>query len=348
MTYESNESVTGTALDSIEIRDLPLESLKAWLKTMQLIRVFELSCESLALNSRVVSAVHSSAGQEAVAVGSIAALEPHDLVIGPHRTHHHAMAKGMTARQLMAELFGRSTGCAEGRGGTMHLRDVAHGYLGGNGIVGASVGIGLGTALASKIRGNDQVTIAYVGDGGLNTGRIWEAINLAQVWQVPLIVICENNLYAVETATAQLTGGNSIIGRALGFGITAESIDGQDVGAVYRSTRAARQRAVNGQGPTFIEARTYRYEGHQSGQKITYRSQEELELWKSTKDPIERLKVALIRENLLSDAEFESIVTSAAEEVRDAIQFAEESPWPEFDTAYTDVTKIDLKMRQNP
>jgi len=114
MTYESNESVTGTALDSIEIRDLPLESLKAWLKTMQLIRVFELSCESLALNSRVVSAVHSSAGQEAVAVGSIAALEPHDLVIGPHRTHHHAMAKGMTARQLMAELFGRSTGCRPG------------------------------------------------------------------------------------------------------------------------------------------------------------------------------------------------------------------------------------------
>lgn len=348
MTKVSGDVEAELTLQTIGLHDLPLESLVSWLEKMLLIRTFELSCEPLALNASLVSAIHSSAGQEAVAVGSIAALELHDLIVGPHRTHHHAIAKGMEARALMAELFGRAAGCAEGRGGTMHLRDVANGYLGGNGIVGSSVGLGLGVALASKIRGDEQITIAYIGDGGINSGRTWESINLAAVWKVPLIIICENNLYAVETPTAQLTGGTSIVRRAEGFGLAVESVDGQDVGAMYRSTRHARSRAVSGDGPTFIEAKTYRYEGHQSGQQIHYRTKEEQLHWKLTKDPIDRLKVALQESGILTAADYESIVASTAKQVRDAIAFAETAPWPEPDSAYLDVTGIDLKMRGNP
>jgi TPP-dependent pyruvate/acetoin dehydrogenase alpha subunit len=315
---------------------------------MLLIREFETACDPLALTARMVTAIHSSAGQEAVAVGSVGALADIDLVVGPHRTHHHALAKGMDPRELMAELFGRSAGCSGGRGGTMHLRDLARGYLGGNGIVGAGVGIAVGVALAARMRASGQVTVAYVGDGGVNTGRTWEAVNLAVIWRLPVIVICENNMYAVETDSMEMTGGRSIMQRAEGFGIPARSIDGQDVGAVYRATRDAHERAASGDGPTFIEARTYRYEGHQTGQKITYRTPEEVDAWRSARDPIERMRDAMASAGILDEEAFAKLRAAALRRVAEAVEFAESSPWPEAGIAATNVTGLELGMRSNP
>jgi TPP-dependent pyruvate/acetoin dehydrogenase alpha subunit len=229
----------------------------------------------------------------------------------------------------------------------MHLRDVAKGYLGGNGIVGAGIGIGMGVALASRLQGKEQVTVAYVGDGGLNTGRVWEAVNLAVVWKVPLIVICENNFYAVETASLRMTGGGSPVKRAAGFGLPSISVDGQDVGAIYREAALARERAVQGDGPTFIEARTYRYEGHQTGQRIRYRTSEEVDAWRRVRDPIERLARAMKASGLLDDAEEQSLKDEAIETVRDAIAFADASAWPDRASALADVTGLDLRMRGN-
>src|SRR5438067_6040762 len=278
-------------LIEIRLEGVPLDDLGEWLETMLLIREFEESLEPLTTSgTQIPGGVHQASGQEAVALGVMRALEPQDIVASPHRPHHHALAKGMTARVAMAELWGRTTGCAGGRGRTMHLNDFALGYFGSNGIVGAPVGIAMGAALAAKLRRTDQVCVGFFGEGGANTGRTWEAINFAAVQKLPLIAVCENNQYAVETfigRSAALDG--SIARRGAGFGLPAVQVDGQDVGAVYRATREARERAARGEGPTFIEAVTYRYRGHNTGEVANYREDEEIEHWRTTKDPIERL-----------------------------------------------------------
>lgn len=332
----------------LDLDGLPKDELREWLATMLLIREFELACDPLSLEARMVGAIHSSVGQEAVAVGSMRALREPDIVAGSHRSHHHALARGLPPSAVMAELFGRVTGISEGRGGTMHLRDVGRGYLGGNGIVGAGVGLAMGAALAASMQGRDQVAVGFVGDGGMNTGRTWESINLAVIWKLPLVVICENNLYAVETTTALMTGGGSIVARAEAFGIAASQVDGQDVGAMYRATRDARARAVAGHGPSFIEARTYRYQGHNTGQVIKYRTESELESWRSTRDPVERLRLGLEAQGLLEPGAFDATERIAKAQVEEAVAFAEGSAWPDPADAGLDVTTLDLHVRGNP
>ncbi len=239
-----------------------------WLRTMLLIRRFEERAEQLTTRGKVPGGVHPAVGQEATAVGVASALTRQDTVSAPHRGHHHALAKGMSPDGLMAELYGKATGVSRGRGGSMHLAGFEIGFIGSNGIVGASVGLGLGDAFAAHYRGEPRVAVAFFGDGGINTGRTWESLNLASAWKLPLIAICENNLYAVETPTASVTGGGSMARRAEGFGLTSLSVDGQDVFAVHEAAVAARARALAGDGPTFIEARTYRYSGHGSGEGV--------------------------------------------------------------------------------
>ncbi len=256
----------------VDLDGIATEVALAWLESMLRIREFESRCDPLVLTGRIAGGVHLSLGQEAVAAGAASALRPGDLVAGTHRSHHHALAMGIPATTLMAELFGRASGSNGGRGGSMHVADVSRGFIGGNGIVGAGVGIALGAALSANVRESGQVAVGYVGDGGVNTGRTWETVNLAAVWRLPLIVICENNLYAVETPSVNVTASPAIVDRAAGFGINAESVDGQDVGAVHRAVARAADRARAGEGATFIEARTYRYEGHSTGQAITYRT----------------------------------------------------------------------------
>jgi TPP-dependent pyruvate/acetoin dehydrogenase alpha subunit len=321
-----------TAFMPIDLAGLPREELPGWLHSMLVIREFEETADKLALRGKIPGGVHVSAGQEAVAVGTVRALEPQDIIAGGHRSHHHALAKGLSADAVMAELFGKSTGVVGGRGGTMHLADFATGYYGGNGIVGGGLGIAMGAALGAQIRQTDQVAVGFVGDGGANTGRVWENINLAAIWKLPHIVVCENNLYAVETHTDRVTAAKSIAHRAAGFGLPSLQVDGQDIGELYRTMKAARKRAAAGEGPTFIEARTYRYHGHNTGDVITYRTADELERWRSTKDPILRFSAALERDGLLAAGQFDEIQRAAGRIVEDAVRFAEESPWPELET----------------
>ena len=269
------------------------QDLSEWLSTMLVIREFEESLEALTASGKIPGSVHQASGQEAVAVGVMRALEPGDIVASPHRPHHHALAKGMSPDVVMAELWGRADGCAGGRGGTMHLNDFSLGYFGSNGIVGASLGIAMGAALAAKLRSSGQVCVGFFGEGGANTGRTWEAINFATTQQLPLIAFCENNQYAVETYIGRAIAGPSIAERAAGFGLPAVQIDGQDVCAVYRATVEARERARSGGGPTFVEAITYRYHGHNTGEIAEYRTEQEVEHWRSTRDPIDGLRRAL-------------------------------------------------------
>ena len=271
-----DEPGTTTALSesAFEVRldGVPQDELVEWLGTMLVIREFEESLESLTASGKIPGSVHQASGQEAVAVGAMRALLDGDIVASPHRPHHHALAKGMTPNAAMAELWGRRDGCAGGRGGTMHLNDFDLGYYGSNGIVGASLGIAMGAALAAKLRGTGQVCVGFFGEGGANTGRTWEFVNFAATHALPLIVFCENNQYAVETFIGRAMTGGSIADRASGFGLPSVQVDGQDVCAVYRATREARDRAASGEGPTFIEAITYRYNGHNTGEIAAYRT----------------------------------------------------------------------------
>ncbi len=334
-------TITPDGLLEIQLDGLPARELEEWLETMLVIREFEEALEPLTMSGKIPGSAHQSSGQEAVAVGSIRALKPDDLVASPHRPHHHALAKGMSPRVVMAELWGRSTGCAGGRGGTMHLNDFSLGYLGSNGVVGAAVGIAMGAALAAKIRKSGQVALGFFGDGGANTGRTWEFVNFAAVQKLPLIVFCENNQYAVETFIGRSAAlHNSIADRASGFGLPSVQIDGQDVGAVYRATLEARERAATGEGPTFIEALTYRYHGHLTAEVADYRTEEEVESWRQTKDPIERLRCALETTAQLAPGRFEELKAKAVAVVADSITYAEQSPLPDPATAADGVTAI--------
>lgn len=328
----------------IDVSGLDSAQLTSWLAEMLLIREFESTLDALSMSGKIPGGLHLSIGQEAVAVGIAAGLEPQDLLACSHRSHHHALAKGLAPRSLMAELFGKATGCRGGRGGSMHLADPAVGFLGGNGIVGAALGIAMGAALGSQLRGLDQVAVGLFGDGGANTGRTWESVNIASVWKLPLIAVCENNMYAVETATERLTGGGSISRRAEGFGLPVSTVDGQDVAAMYRATQAARERAARGEGPTFIEARTYRYEGHSTGQIINYRTIDEVAEWRETRDPIQRLRIALHGAGGLDEEAFDGMVHKARATVQDAIAFADESPFPDPIEATQEVTGLELGL----
>jgi TPP-dependent pyruvate/acetoin dehydrogenase alpha subunit len=232
----------------------------------------------------------------------------------------------------MAELVGKATGCTGGRGGSMHLVDLSRSFLGSNGIVGAGLGLAMGSALGMKLQREPRVAVGYFGDGGLNTGRTWEFINLAALWKLPLIAICENNLYAVETHISQAMAGESVTQRASGFGLPAVSVDGQDIVAVNAAAREARQRALAGEGPTFIEARTYRYEGHNVGDNQNYREQTEVQDWRSSRDPVDRLRRLLSDNGALDDEAYAAAEQRAKEVVEDAIAFAEDSPWPDAST----------------
>ncbi len=338
---ENGAGATATAaLLELDFDGVPIDQLGEWLETMAVIREFEESLEALTASGKIPGSVHQASGQEAVAVGVMRALAPTDIVASPHRPHHHAIAKGMTVDVVMAELWGRVGGCAGGRGGTMHLNDFSLGYFGSNGIVGASLGIAMGAALAAKLRQTDQVCVGFFGEGGSNTGRTWEAVNFATIQRLPLIAICENNQYAVETFIGRAISGPSIAERAAGFGLPSIQVDGQDVCAVYRSTIEARDRALGGGGPTFIEAITYRYHGHNTGEIAEYRTEQEVEQWRLTRDPIDALRRGLEAAGRLDPAGYDALVTRARAVVAASIAFAEESPVPDVATATAGVMSL--------
>lgn len=299
-----------------------------WLSSMLLIRHFEEAAERASLRGKVPGGLHPAIGQEGVAVGAAAALRSDDVVTVGHRPHHHALARGIDPKLLMAELFGRADGLQHGVSGSMHLSDYDKGFFGANGIVGASAGLAMGAALAAALRGRDQVAVGFVGDGAANTGRTWEFANMAAIWTLPFVLVCENNLYAVETHVDRVTGGRSITRRAEGFGLVAEAVDGQDVTAVRDAVQTARERAVTGGGPTFLEIRTYRYHGHETGDKAAYRTPEEIAEWRQNRDPIDQLAARLRADGVLDAAGLDEREQAAAATVEAALAFAEASPWP--------------------
>ncbi|MEV4624247.1 thiamine pyrophosphate-dependent dehydrogenase E1 component subunit alpha [Asanoa sp. NPDC049573] len=324
--------------------ETPTAQLREWLEQMLLIRAFEETAEKLSLRGRIPGGIHAAVGQEAVAVGVMSALRENDVISSTHRSHHHALAKGLSPDGVMAELYARRDGVVGGRGGSMHLASFPLGHYGGNGIVGAGAGIAMGVALGIQHRRDDNVAVGFVGDGGVNVGRLWEAVNLAAIWSLPLVVVVENNQYAVETHVNRVTGGGDIVRRAAGFGVAAERVDGQDVVAVHRMIAGARDRAVSGAGPTLVEAVTYRYYGHNTGEVARYRTQEEIADWRSQRDPIDSARARLVAASALDDDGFAVLETAAHARVEKAVAFAEASPQPDPKTAADNVDAWDVAV----
>ena len=308
------------------------------LERMLLIRHFEERTRKLFVAGRLPGFLHLYIGQEAVAVGACTALEPQDKITSNHRGHGHVIAKGGDVVRMFAELLGRETGYCHGKGGSMHIVDFAHGMLGTNGIVGGGIPIATGAAFASKFLGTRSVALSFFGDGATNQGVLFESLNLAALWRLPVIFLCENNHWTEWSRTEDLTAG-SVIGRAAPVSVPGVSVDGNDFIAVYRAVRAAAERARAGDGPTLVEAVTYRWHGHNEGEEAfsgVYRQEEEVAAWHA-RDPIQRLRDQLITANLLTLSDYEALDTAQARVVEDGLRIAEAAPFPPAESALTDV-----------
>lgn len=289
------------------------------------IRQFEEKAARLYEQGLLPGFLHSSVGQEAVAVGVCGALRKDDYITSTHRGHGHIIAKGAGLDRMFAELYGRETGFNRGLGGSMHIMDFELGVLGANGIVGAGIPIAAGAGLSIQLRGTDQVAVAFFGDGAINTGAFHEGINLAAIWDLPCVFVCENNLYAESTPQEYVLRIPALTERARGYGIPGELVDGNDLVAVYDAARRAVERARAGKGPTLLECRTYRWYGHYIGDPAVYRPQEEVEYWKA-RDPIPRFEAWMKEHVGFDDADREAVWQAVAAEVEAAVKFAEESP----------------------
>ncbi|MCL6429264.1 MAG: thiamine pyrophosphate-dependent dehydrogenase E1 component subunit alpha [Anaerolineae bacterium] len=274
-------------------------------------------------------ACHTYIGQEAVAIGVCAHLRPDDLVFSTHRGHGHALAKGVPPGALIAELFGRATGCSGGRGGSMHLFAPEVGLMGTSGIVAASILQATGAAYAFSLLKQERVSVAFFGDGAANNGAFHEGINMASIWQLPVVFVCENNLYATEVPFASVSRNPDVAARTQAYGLPGQVVDGNDVLAVYEAAAEAVKRARSGAGPTLLECKTYRTRPHSEGMRDTgYRSPEEIEAWKA-RCPIKRLASRLLGEGTASESELARIEAEVQAVVEEALAFAESSPWPD-------------------
>jgi TPP-dependent pyruvate/acetoin dehydrogenase alpha subunit len=304
--------------------------------SMLRVRIFEERARELFQNGRIPGFLHTSVGQEAVAVGVTAALRPDDYVLSTHRGHGHLVAKGGSLRGLMAELYGKANGICHGKGGTMHIADVSVGYLGANGVLASGCVVAPGVGLSIRHRKSGQVVVTFFGDGAANRGPFHEGVNLAALWKLPVIFVCENNRWASSTAHALSTAGGSIAARAAGYGIPGESLDGNDVLAVHAATARAVERARRGDGPSLIEAHTIRWVGHFEGDAQTYRGKDEAAEGRR-RDPIAQLERHLTERRLLDAEQAARVRTSVAAEIEDAVAHAEASPLPRPEEALTDL-----------
>ncbi len=304
------------------------ERLQALLHQMLLIRAFEEAAEQLYLQGLMHGTMHLSIGQEGSAVGACAALRPTDYILSTHRGHGHCIAKGARADQMMAEFFGKETGYCRGRGGSMHIADVSTGNLGANGIVAGGVPMAAGVGLSIQMQRQDRVVLVFFGDGATNEGAFHESLNLAAIWNLPVIYFCENNQYAMSMAITRASKVEKLSDRAAAYGMPGVTVDGNDLLAVYRATQEAVERARRGGGPTLIEAQTYRWKGHSKSDKQRYRTKEEVKEWQE-RDPIARLARQMMAAGMLSEAAFAQLQTQVDAEIAAAIEFAKSSPEPD-------------------
>ncbi len=312
------------------------DALLAMYAGMLRVRLFEERVRELFAGGRIPGFLHTSVGQEAIAVGAATALRPDDYVLSTHRGHGHLVAKGGSLRGLMAELYGKANGICHGKGGTMHIADVSVGYLGANGVLAAGCVLAPGVALSIRQRKSGQVALTFFGDGAANRGPFHEGVNLAALWRLPVIFLCENNRWASTTATGLSAAGGSIAARAAGYGLPGERIDGNDVLAVHAAVGRAAVRARAGEGPSLIEAATIRWVGHFEGDPQAYRSRDEAAEGRRT-DPIARLARALEARGLLDAAAAGRIRAGVTAEIDDAVAHAEASPLPRPEDALTDL-----------
>jgi pyruvate dehydrogenase E1 component alpha subunit len=306
------------------------------LRRMLTIRQFDTKAGQYFADGEIPGFVHLYIGEEAVATGTCAALEPDDLIASTHRGHGHCIAKGLDPDLMMAELFGKRDGYCNGKGGSMHIADVESGMLGANGIVGAGPPLATGAALSIDYQDRDQVALAFLGDGAVAQGQVHEAINMASTWDLPAIYLIENNHYGEATPVENQHNVSQLSDTAQAYDIPGVTVDGMDVTAVDEAVGEARKRARAGDGPTIIEAETYRYHGHYEGDEQNYRTDEELEQWKQ-RDAIDAFRDRLLDRGELTDDEFEEMRAAVEETIDDAIEYAQNSEYPAPEEAYDDM-----------
>ena len=318
------------------MQQLPREMLVYMFRKMVEIRFFEEKVFDLYAQNLVPGTIHLYAGEEAVAVGVCTALQRDDYITSTHRGHGHCIAKGADLKRTMAEILGKKTGYCKGKGGSMHIADFSIGMLGATAVVGAGIPIAVGAGLSIKLRKTRQVVACFFGEGASNQGTFHEGINMASVWRLPVIFVCENNLYAMGTRQSRIMNIENIADRAVAYGIPGIAVDGNDVLAVYEAALKAVERARKGEGPTLIECKTYRHKGHSRVDPARYRPKEEVEEWLA-KDPIKRFKEKLLQEGAITEAEIQQIENEVAAEIEEAVKFAMESSYPEPEEALDDV-----------
>ena len=307
-------------------------------RQMVRIRAFEDNANQLYLSAKMPGLTHMYSGEEAVAVGICEALTDDDRITSTHRGHGHCVAKGANFKEMFCELLGKAEGYCRGKGGSMHIADQSHGNLGANAIVGGSMGIATGSALRAKLQGKDDVTVCFFGDGATAQGLMYEVMNMAALWKLPIIYACENNGYSEYTKTEEIAAG-SITARAEAFGIEAHQVDGQDVLAVNDLTQKLVARARKGEGPFFVELMTYRYHGHHVGDinREYYRSKEEETDWKSNRDPIIRMRGWLVEQGLATEEEVEAMNAEIRSDAEKAVEYALNAPYP-------DASEVDMHV----
>ena len=322
---ESRDAKPGTALD-----------IREALRLMLTIRHFDERALALYRAGEMRGTTHPYIGMEAVGVGVMLALRPDDYVTSTHRGHGHTIAKGGDPKRMMAELLGRATGYSGGKGGSMHIADMDKHMLGANGIVGGGMGLATGAALTARLQNTGAVAICFFGDGALEQGILHETTNLAAIWKLPVVFVCENNQYAMSARADWSVAGGDPARRAAGYGIPGVTVDGMDLFAVHAAAGELVERARRGDGPAYLVCNTYRYHGHHAGDPLNYREREEVERWRQ-QDPIERVKRAALERGVLSEAEVADLERRVEAQIDEAVEFAKTSPEPTPDQLMTDI-----------
>ncbi len=319
-------------------KKLSAEDALRMFRQMLCIRTFENNANQLYLSAKMPGLTHMYSGEEAVAVGICEALTPSDKITSTHRGHGHCVAKGADFKRMFCELLGREEGYCRGKGGSMHIADQSNGNLGANAIVGGSLGIATGAAMTAKLKKSGDVAVCFFGDGATAQGLLYEVMNMAALWSLPVIYACENNGYSEYTKTEEIAAG-SITARAEAFGIEAHQVDGQDVIAVNELAQSLVERARNGEGPFFLELMTYRYHGHHVGDinREYYRAKSEEEEWRQNRDPIIRLRSWIVENGHATEEQLDAINDEVVREAEDAVAYALEAPYP-------DVSEVDMHV----
>jgi pyruvate dehydrogenase E1 component alpha subunit len=312
------------------------ETYMRWFEQMMLMRRFEEKTAQLYGQQKIKGFCHLYIGQEAVVAGTMSALNSDDRIITAYRDHAHALACGISANAVMAELYGKVTGCSKGKGGSMHMFSKEHNFFGGHGIVGGQIPLGAGIAFADMYRGGKQVTVCYMGDGAVRQGALHEAFNMAMLWKIPVIFVCENNGYAMGTSVERTTNQMDIYKIGLAYDMPCKEVDGMQAETVHEAIAEAAERARKGDGPTFLEIRTYRYRGHSMSDPAKYRTKEEVEEYKM-RDPLERVRKTILDNNWANEADLEAVEEKVMVEVLASVEFSENSPYPEGSALWEDV-----------